>query len=239
MTDRWWSDRLQHEIGLARWGSYGMPVLVLPTAGGDAEEIERHHIIGALGPLIEAGRAKVYSCDSVAGAAMAADTGSTQYRMALFNAFHQAVANEVVPAIHADCGGPLPIVVAGASIGAFNSLALICRFPQFFGAAVCMSGTYDIHRFIGGPFTQDLYFSSPLSFVPGLDGPALDLLRQRFVVLASGTGPWEDIGESWRAANVLGSKGIPNRVDDWGPGYEHDWPTWRAMLPIYLDDLLP
>ena len=40
-------------------------------------------------------------------------------------------------------------------------------------------------------------------------------------------------------AKVLGDKGIPNRVDDWGPAYEHDWPTWWEMLPLYLDDLVP
>ena len=106
--------------------------------------------------------------------------------------------------------------MAGASIGAFNALALICRYPDLFRAAVCMSGTFDIERFIGG-FTEDLYFSSPMHFLPGLEGPALDLLRQRFVMLASGSGEWEDIGESWRAAEVLGAKGVPNRVDDWGP----------------------
>ena len=38
-------------------------------------------------------------------------------------------------------------------------------------------------------------------------------------------------------ADVLGGRGIPNRVDDWGPGVDHDWPTWRAMLPHYLGAL--
>jgi esterase/lipase superfamily enzyme len=37
---------------------------------------------------------------------------------------------------------------------------------------------------------------------------------------------------------VLGARGIPNRVDPWGPEWPHDWQTWRAMLPMYLDDLL-
>ena len=35
-------------------------------------------------------------------------------------------------------------------------------------------------------------------------------------------------------ANVLGARAIPNRVDDWGDRYDHDWPTWRQMLPQYL-----
>lgn len=238
VTDRWYSDRLQQDITVARWGTYGVPVLLFPTAGGDAEEVERHKMIHFLGPLIDGGRAKVYSCDSVAGKAMAENIGTTEYRMALFNAFHQAVAEEIIPAIHSDSGGPMPIVVAGASIGAFNSLAMICRYPELVDAAVCMSGTYSIEKFIGGPFTEDLYFSSPLHFLPGLGGRTLETLRRRTVVLASGTGEWEDIGESWRVAEALGAKGIPNRVDDWGPNFKHDWPTWWEMLPTYLDELL-
>jgi S-formylglutathione hydrolase FrmB len=47
------------------------------------------------------------------------------------------------------------------------------------------------------------------------------------------------VGESWAAADALGRKGVPNRVDDWGAGYDHDWPTWWEMLPLYLDDLVP
>jgi esterase/lipase superfamily enzyme len=40
-------------------------------------------------------------------------------------------------------------------------------------------------------------------------------------------------------ARILGAKGIPNRVDPWGPEHDHDWTTWRAMLPRYLDELTP
>ena len=57
------------------------------------------------------------------------------------------------------------------------------------------------------------------------------------VILASGSGRWENIDESWAMASVLGGKGIPNRVDDWGQDYDHDWPTWYRMLPKYLSEL--
>ena len=52
----WYSERMRSEATLARWGVVGQPVLMFPTAGGDAEEIERFLMIRALGPLIEAGR---------------------------------------------------------------------------------------------------------------------------------------------------------------------------------------
>ena len=240
VTDRWYSDRLGQDLSVARWGSYGSPVLLFPTAGGDAEEVERNQMIAHLEPLLAAGRAKVYSVDSVAGRALAERRGSPDYRLALFNAFHEAIAREVIPAIHSDLGGHLlPVTVAGASIGAFNALAITCRYPELVQSAVCMSGTYAIEQFLGGHVNDDLYYSSPLRFLPGLEGPALDVLRTRMIVLASGSGRWEDVGESWAVAEVLGRKGIPNRVDDWGTAYDHDWPTWREMLPLYLDDLLP
>ena len=177
VTERWHSERMGRDISLVRWGHYGVPVLLFPTAGGDAEEVERHRLVGTLTPMIEAGRIKLYSCDSAAGQALQRNEGSPEHRMWLFNQYHQAVAEEVVPAIHAD-SSPQSVVVAGASIGAFNSFAMICRYPHLFGAAVCMSGTYHVEQFIGGDTTEDWYFSSPLQFLPGLEGPALDMLRQ-------------------------------------------------------------
>jgi esterase/lipase superfamily enzyme len=239
VTDSWYSERLEQPIGLARWGHFGTPVLVFPTAGGDAEEIERNGLVDACGPLIENGRIKLYSCDSVAGQAMVAEAGSPEYRMWLFNQFHHCVRQEVVPAIRADLGGAeTPIVVAGASIGAFNAVAVLCRFPDVFRAAVGMSGTYRIQRFLDDRVSQDLYVASPLEFLPGLDGEQLDALRSRFAILASGQGAHEDVGESWAIADVLGRAGVPNRVDAWGEEWPHEWPTWRRMLPQYLDELL-
>jgi esterase/lipase superfamily enzyme len=239
-ASRWHSPRIEQDISLVRWGHWGQPVLVFPTAGGDAEEIERMHLVGVLGPLIEAGRIKVYSCDSLAGRALASKTGSVEYRCKFLNRFEECVAEEIVPAIRTDCGDAgIEVIAAGASIGAFKAVSVACRYPWLFRAAVGMSGSYDIESLLGFQGTEDYYFSAPLAFLPNLGpGPMLEALRKRFVILAYGQGRWENPDESWRMANVLGAKGIPNRVDPWGPEYDHDWPTWRAMLPVYLDELV-
>lgn len=240
VVERWRSARVQDEIALARWGETGTPLLLFPTAGGDAEEVERFLVIDALADLLAAGRLKVYSCDSLAGRALLRQEGSPRHRWHILNAYQQCVYHEVVPAIRTDCRDPdIAVVTAGSSIGAFTALAMVCRFPDAFSHALCMSGTYDLDRFVEGPATEDLFVSSPLHFVPGLEGPTLDLLRTRFVLLASGEGRAENVGESWRVADVLGRKGIPNRVDSWGAEWHHDWPTWRRMLPHYMDELLP
>lgn len=237
-VQRWFSDRLQDEITVVRWGTFGKPVLVFPSAGGDAGEIERFGLVDACGQLLADGRIKLYSVDSVAGQAMITKAGSPEHRTWLLNQFHQCIRYEVVPAIHADLGGQaVDVIASGASIGAFNAVAVLCRYPDVFSAAIGMSGSYRIERFYDQASGQDLYFSAPLQFLPGLEGPQLDLLRRRYVVLAAGEGAWEDIGESWQMASALGAKEIPNRVDNWGPQWEHDWPTWHRMLPQYLGEL--
>jgi esterase/lipase superfamily enzyme len=221
---------------MARWGAVGKPVLIFPTAGGDAEEIERFLVIDVLGDLLAAGRIKVYSVDSVAGRAMLRGDGDGRYRSWIQNQYQEFVYREVVPAIRQDCrDAAIEIVVAGSSIGAFNALALLCRFPDAFSHALCMSGTFDLVRFYKGAEPgPEFWQSSPLHFLPHVHGEQLERMRRRFVLFASGEGRWEDIGESWRAANLLGSAGVPNRVDSWGPDRDHDWPLWREMLPKYL-----
>ncbi len=238
-TTRWYSDRLKQDVQVVRWGNYGTPVLLFPTAGGDAEEVERFHMLRVLESQLQQGKVKVFSCDSVAGQKMVMAEGSPAYRCWIQNQFQQFIYHELVPAIRNDCQSPgIEIVATGASIGAFHALGMVCRFPDAFSHAICMSGTYDLTRFVKGPTTQDLYFATAVQFIPSLEGPALEAVRKRFVLFASGEGRAEDIGESWRAAQVLGSKGIPNRVDSWGAGWHHDWPTWRNMLPKYLDEVL-
>jgi esterase/lipase superfamily enzyme len=238
LSERWYSGRVESDVTVVRWGHFGRPVIVFPTAGGDAEEIERMHLIDALGPLIEAGRIKVYSCDSIAGYAMVRNDGSARYRAALLDGFHHFVRDEMIPAIWSDCGTPgADVITAGASIGAFNAVALLCRFPDVVHTAIGMSGTYDLSRFVGPDAGDALFFATPLYFLPGLNGPILAQLQRRFAILASGQGRWENIEHSWQLAAVMGERGIPNRVDPWGTDYDHDWPTWRHMLPHYLGEL--
>lgn len=238
-TSTWWSSRLREEITLVRWGVTGKPVLLFPTAGGDAEEVERFHVVGSAADLLAAGRVKVYSCDSVAGRAMLRGDGTPADRGRTQDMFQETIYHEIIPAIRSDCNDPdVTVISAGASIGAFNALACVVRYPDAFSHALCMSGTFELRRFIkdGDPGPR-FWSSSPLQLVGRISDEHLDRLRKRFVLFASGEGEAEDIGESWRAAKILGDRGIPNRVDSWGKDWKHDWPLWRRMFPQYLGEL--
>lgn len=228
------------EITLVRYGVAGQPLLLFPTAGGDAEEPERFKLIDAIGEFVRDLRLKVYVCDSLAGQAWVKECKTLAQASRVQNQFDQCVLREVVPAIRRDCGDYQGLLwTAGASIGAFNALAVTCRHPEVFAKAICMSGTYNMNRFLDGDKTKEYCESSPLDFVPSLQGAQLELLKQRFILLAHGQGPYEDPEQSWKVERVLGPKGIPNRVDAWGQEWRHDWVTWRRMLPQFLGELLP
>lgn len=237
-TWTWHSERLPEPARVVRWGHFGTPVLLFPTAGGDFEEVERFHLIGALAPLIDGGRIKVYSIDSVAGKTWLQGTHSPEYSSRVQNLYDAFVYQELVSHMRRDCHNDrAEIIVTGASIGAFNAVASLCRHPDAFSTAIALSGTYDLSKYLKGRFNPDFYYSSPLHYLPDLtDGPQLQALRGRFVLLATGEGNYEDPSQSWRMANLLGSKGIPNRVDLWGTHRHHDWQTWREMLPKYLSE---
>jgi esterase/lipase superfamily enzyme len=237
----WSTPRLAEPARVARWGHYGQPLLLFPTGGGDYEEAARFRLIDALMPQIDAGSVKVYCVDGIAGRAWLAGTGTAEWRSRVQNQYDEFINEEVVPLIRRDCSSAsIEIGTAGASMGAFNAIATLCRHPEAFRFAIAMSGSYDLSKFLGGRFNQDFYFSSPLHYVPGLtdESEQLRRLRTRFALIASGEGDHEDICESWRLASVLGAKGIPNRVDPWGPRFHHDWNTWRIMLPKYLGEML-
>ena len=52
-SSTWRSPSLDRDVQLVRWGEVGRPVLIFSTAGGDAEEVERFHLIDALSELLE------------------------------------------------------------------------------------------------------------------------------------------------------------------------------------------
>lgn len=236
----WHSGRMGKEVTVTRWGEMGTPVLFFPTAAADAEECERFHMVDALADLLAAERVKLYSVDSVAGQAWLTEANDTHSAARVQDAFDAFVYHEVVPAIRTDCNSDdVEIIVTGPSVGAFNALAALCRHPDVFSSAICMSGTYDLSKFLEGPVTAEYHRSSPLHFLPHLgDDEHTRRLRERFVLLTHGEGRWEEPEQSWRVAEALGTQGVPNRVDAWSKDYDHDWPTWREMLPQYLDELL-
>lgn len=99
-----------------------------------------------------------------------------------------------------------------------------------------MSGVYDLTEYTRGHYDEDVYFNSPMHYMPNLnDHSVLEKIRRSWNIhLFSGSGEYEDPESARRFAGILYSKGIYYDLDIWGAEWRHDWNTWRAVLPHYL-----
>ncbi len=235
----WWSPSVGREMGVARYGHFGKPVVYFPTGGGDFLDCERFLMVNALAGLIDAGRIKLYAVDSTCRQSWTNPDVPPREKSRMQARYDRWITDELVPFVRADCGGTdQRFAAVGASVGAYHALNVTCKHPDRFDCMVGLSGTYQMDRRMAGTWDEDWYFNDPLQFVPNLPaGSQRDELGRARFVLGLGQAH-ENPAYTWNTANVLGRAGVWNRVEVWGEGSGHDWPTWRSMLPMFLDRLL-
>ena len=214
----WTTPRLPQAARLVRWGHFGAPVLIFPTAGGDFEEIERFHLIDALGDLIDRGRMKVYSVDGLATRAWLSARAPEQECKRFQESYDSFLYEDVLARIRADCRDPkIEPILMGASRGASTALTTLFRHPDSFRAAISISGIYD-----------------PAPSLKGLTAPRLERLRQRLIILGSGEGDYERPADSRALSETLAAQNVPSRLSLWGRERDHSWSTWRDLSPRLL-----
>jgi esterase/lipase superfamily enzyme len=126
-------------------------------------------------------------------------------------------------------------------MGAYHSTNFFFRHPDAFDMLIAISGVYQLHMFIGDYNDENVYYNSPLHYLPNLSDPwFLDQYRQSKIVICTGQGAWEEpaLADTLALKNILEAKGIPAWVDLWGYDVNHDWPWWLKMVPYYLSVLL-
>ncbi|MCB0653931.1 MAG: esterase family protein [Saprospiraceae bacterium] len=233
----WYSPNLQKHMDLAVYGHYGFALLLIPTAAADYLEYERFLLIDAIRHYIDSGKVKVFSINSINSESWLNDRMHPRDKSIRHQQFNSYVFHEVVPFIRTHTSQDTPIITCGASLGALHAANLFFKRPDLFEGVIAMSGDYDLSTYTKGYYDEDVYFNSPLQYMANLDDNFfLPRLRgKRHIHFLSGTGNYENPDASRRMSGVLHAKGIPHELDIWGPDMTHDWPTWRAMLPYYLE----
>ncbi|MBE2279171.1 MAG: esterase family protein [Ignavibacteriaceae bacterium] len=235
----WFSPRLQKNMEIVAYGHYGFALLMFPTAAADYLEYERFQLIDTLKPFIDAGKIKVYSINSINNESWLNNSMMPHHKALRHQTYNYYVFDEVVPFIFNHCKSRVPIVTTGASLGALHSANIFFRRPDLFAGTVPMSGVYDLKSYSKGHFDENVYFNSPEDYIPHIqDNNYLNQMRGKKIILASGSGDFEDPNASYRLSKILWSKGVPNDLEIWGPEYRHDWPTWRKMLPHIIGSKL-
>ncbi len=229
------------EANLLAYGHYGRPVLVFPSDGGRAVDFENNGMLRAVGDLVDEGRVKFYCVDSYDQASWRREDLPLEERAKQHQKFEDFVLCDVLPAIHADCGGPQEVVVAGCSFGAFHAANFALRHAHLFPLALCLSGVYDMSGIGWGERGGSFYFHNPMDYVANLDGEHLEWLRRQVnLLLVVGQGAWEDesasgaLPSTLRFDRLLTEKGIRHETDLWGYDTPHDWPSWQRQLAHHL-----
>jgi esterase/lipase superfamily enzyme len=232
----WHSPSLNKEMPIAVYGHYGFALLLVPTAAADFLEYERFQLIDAIAPAIEQGKCKVFSINSMNNESWMNNHMDPRHKMIRHLQFNDYVHNEVVPFIKNNTSWDTPIIISGASFGALHSANLFFRRPDLLNGLIAMSGVYDLTEYTRGYYDEDVYFNSPIHYLPNLSDHSIleQIRRSHHIHILSGSGAYEDPDAARRFAGVLYTKGIWYELDIWGQDMRHDWETWRKMLPEYL-----
>jgi esterase/lipase superfamily enzyme len=221
-------------------GHWGRPVLVFPAEGGSAWDYEHQGMVGAVAGLLDAGRVKLYCVDSFDSETWSNRSLPVEERARQHGRYESWIVENVVPWIHADCGGAQDVVTTGVSLGAYHAVNFALKRADLFPLALGLSGNYDPASWDGwGERGTAAYFNNPLDYLLHMDGDHLDWLRGRSsILLVCGQGQWEDttgaLESSKRLSELLGAKGMRHELDLWGHDVPHDWPSWRAQFAHHL-----
>ena len=232
----WHSPSLNREMPIATYGHHGFALLLIPTAAADYLEYERFRLIEELAPQINGGKVKVFSIDSINTESWLNNHMEPAHKAIRHNQFNEYVFNEVVPFIKNSTSPETPIITSGASFGALHAMNLFLKRPDLVNGTISMSGVYDLSEYTKGFFDDQVYFNSPIHYIPNLeDHDILERHRAGRIIIATGSGSYEDPEANRRFSQVLHAKSIPHELDVWGQDIHHDWPTWRRMLPHFIE----
>lgn len=232
------SEHMGRRMHVWRYGHFGPPLLVMPSAAGMAHEWEAHGMVEKLGDYLEGGKLKLYCSESNVAEAWTRKDSDPRWRIQRHMAFERYVVEELVPKIREDCASDsIPIAITGTSLGALYAANFALKFPEIFRWALCLSGRYDVAWLTDGYVDGDVYFSNPVAYVPGLEGDALERVRRNtHLTLVCGQGRWEEgnIEDTHRLADLLEAKGIPHERDLWGHDVDHSWTWWERQTRFHL-----
>jgi len=234
--DSWWSPSLQKDMPIVSYGHYGFAVLLVPTAAADYLEYERFQLIETLASQINDGRFRVFSINSINNESWLNYQLLGEHKAIRHNQFNKYVLDEVIPYIKTHTSPETPIYICGASFGALHSMNLFLKRPDLINGVIAMSGVYDLTEYSRGFYDEQVYFNSPVHYLPNLtDEWYLSRIKSsQHIHILTGSGDYEDPSAANNLSGILHQKGIEHELSVWGQEWKHDWSTWRAMLPEWL-----
>ena len=93
----WFSPSLNKEMPIASYGDFGFALLLVPTAAADYLEYERFQLMDHLADVINSGKVRVFSIDSINNESWMNDKMDPHHKAIRQQQWNDYVFNEVVP----------------------------------------------------------------------------------------------------------------------------------------------
>ncbi len=234
------SEFLKKNVDVAVYGHYGCAILLFPAAGDDYLEYEKNGFIEAVEEPLTKGKYSIFSIESVNGESWLNDEIPPEEKSQKHSDFNDFIVKEALPFLFGVCGGPTPIMSAGASIGAYHAANEFFRRPDLFIGTIAISGTFNIQSFTGDYFDKNCYFNSPEHYLPNLDDKYwLSFLKSsKRIFLVSGSGEGESPDNVRKISEILKDKEIHSNSEIRGEDWGHNWSAWNSIFKDILTSKL-
>ena len=235
---RWFSGNLGHDMDVIVYGHAGKPLVCFPSKDGRTRDWESFGMVGAVADMLEQGKLMMFAVDGIDWQSWTNAASWPGDKARRHGDYERYVVEELMPFVRGESGWDLAWT-AGCSMGAFHAANFFFKRPDLFDGLIAMSGVYSAERVAGGA-GDDVYFNSPLSYLPGLsDEWHLERYRRSRIVFSVGQGAFEGpmIADTRAMQELLHQKGIWATFDYWGNDVEHHWFWWQKMLRHHLEPL--
>lgn len=238
---KFWSQELGQDMEFKLYGHAGKPMIVFPSSWGRFYEYEDRGMVKACQPFIEAGKVVIVAVDSVDQQSWLNQWLHPADRANRHNKYDAYIVREVQAFVkdYFDYGGKF--MTSGCSLGAYHAANFFFKHPDCFDTLIGLSGCYSLKPLIGDYMDENIYYNSPLDYLPNLqDSWYLDHYQTSRIILCVGQGAWEERMQIDTRAlgDILKRKGIPCTVDFWGEDVYHDWPWWHKQIHYFLGQVV-
>ena len=239
---KWHSEALDRDMELMSYGHAGRPVIYIPCQDGRYFDFGNFHMDGVWAPWIDAGRAMVFSVDTMDKETWSNAWGDPGWRSWRHEQWMRYIFDEVVPFARQQSGAGegAGAIAMGCSLGATHAANLFFRRPDLFDGLLALSGIYTASYGFGDYGDEKTYLNSPVDYLAGMpkDHPFIEQYNSHRGIIVVGQGPWEQPETTFRLRDIFAEKGIDVWVDVWGYDVCHDWDWWYKQVAYHAPHLM-
>ena len=230
---KWASPILGREMEILEFGQGGRPLLAFPTSAGRFFDYENFGMVRALGDRLERDDVHLFCVDSVDAESFYATWKRPADRAVRHLEYERYIIEEVLPFIR--WRNPFAyLAVTGNSFGGYHAVNFGLRHPDIVDRAMSLGGAFEMTSFFDGHYDENVYYNSPLDFLPGLQDPWFIHQYNHHCQLILSTGEWDVCrGSNEQLGGILAGKGIRHDLHV-HQGMGHDWSYWFDMINRYV-----